>query len=301
MQAVVFGNIALDETFRLDHLPLPGETLLAESVRGDLGGKGANQAVLLARCGVPTRLVARIGRDAAGARLRSQLAAERLDLSRLIETETPADRSIVLLSAAGENAIISAIVRAPPFTRAELLAGMDGHGAGDLLVLQGNLTEPVTAEALAIGRSRGLRAVFNAAPASPGFAALWGLVDLAVLNAVEARQMTGRDDPVAAAHAIRDAGAPRVAVTLGAAGAVLCDAAGATRVAATPVAVQDTTGAGDTFTSVLAVALLGHHLPPAAALQAASRAAALTVSRPGTLASFPTIAELAVLLPRTSV
>ena len=296
MQAVVIGNIAIDETFRVHHLPQAGETLLADGVSTDLGGKGANQAVVLARCGVATRLVARIGRDAASARLRSLLAAEPLDISRLIETGTPADRSIVLLSAAGENAIVSAIVRASPFTRADLLAAMEGCGAGDLLVMQGNLTEPVTAEALAMGRTRGLRAVFNPAPTSPGFAALWTFIDLAVLNAIEARQMTGLDDPVEAAQAIREAGAARVAVTLGAEGAVLCDARGVTRVGATPVPVRDTTGAGDTFTAVLAAALLVRGLPPPAAMEAASRAAALAVSRAGTLAAFPTVAELAAIL-----
>lgn len=296
MRAVVIGNIAIDETFRMSALPQPGETLLAHAASTDLGGKGANQAIVLARCGVPTRLVARIGRDAAAAHLRALLAEESLDVTGLIETDAPADRSIVLLTDAGENAIVSTIVRASPFTRADLLGAVDGCVPGDLLLLQGNLTETVTAEALQIGRMRGLRTVFNPAPTSPGFAALWPLVDLAVLNAIEARQMTGAGDPAAAARTINAAGATRVAVTLGAAGALLCDAGAITRVAATPVAVQDTTGAGDTFTAVLAAGLFAHGLPTAAALDAACHAAALTVSRAGTRAAFPTVSELAAIL-----
>ena len=295
MRALVIGNIASDETLRVPHLPAPGETLLAQASAIGPGGKGANQAVVLARCGVPTRLLARIGNDAAAARARAMLAAEGLDLS-LIATDAPTDRSIVLLTESGENAIVAAIVPAPPFTDAELLAAAEGCAAGDLLLLQGNLTEPVTEAALRIGRARGMRAVFNAAPASPGFAALWNLTELVVLNGIEARQMTGLDDPAAAARAIHAAGAQHVAVTLGADGALLCDAGGVTRVAAAPVAVRDSTGAGDCFTSVLAAALLVRRLPPAAALAAASRAAALAVSRIGALASFPTVAELAAIL-----
>ncbi len=294
--AVVIGNIAIDETFRVPHLPQPGETLLAHAGATDLGGKGANQAVVLARCGVATRLVARIGRDGTSARLRALLAAEPLDISRLIETDAPADRSIVLLTDAGENAIVSAIVPAPPFAPADLLAAVAGCAAGDLLLLQGNLTEPVTVEALRLGRARGLRAVFNPAPTSPGFAALWALVELAVLNVFEARHLTGTADPAAAARAIHAAGAARVAVTLGAGGALLCDAGGITQVAAAPAAVRDTTGAGDTFLAVLAAALLVRGVAAEAALAAACRAAALTVGRAGTLAAFPTVAELAAIL-----
>jgi ribokinase len=296
MQAVVIGNIAIDETFRIPHLPQPGETLLAHASSTDLGGKGANQAVVLARTGVPTRLLARIGRDAAASRLRALLAGEPLDASALIETDAPADRSIVLLSDSGENAIVSAIVRAPPFSTSELQAALRGCVAGDLLVLQGNLTEAVTAEALRLGRARGLRTVFNPSPVAPGFAVLWPLVDLAVLNAIEAHQLTRADDPTAAARAIRAAGARQVAVTLGADGALLCDADGITRAGALPVTVRDTTGAGDAFAAVLAVALLVQRLPGSAALAAASHAAALTVSRAGTLAAFPTAGELAAIL-----
>ena len=296
MRAVVIGNIASDETLRVPYLPRAGETLLAQASTTGPGGKGANQAVVLARCGVPTRLLARIGNDAAAVRARATLAAEGLDLSALIATDAPTDRSIVLLTDAGENAIVAAIVPAPPFTDAELLAAADGCIAGDLLLVQGNLTEPVTEAALRIGRARGMRAVFNAAPASPGFAALWNLTELVVLNGIEARQMTGLDDPAAAARAIHAAGAQHVAVTLGADGALLCDAGGLTRVAAEPVAVRDSTGAGDCFTAVLAAALLVRRLPPAAALAAASRAAALAVGRVGALASFPTVAELTAIL-----
>lgn len=296
MPAVVIGNIALDETLRVSSLPQAGETLLAHTSSTDVGGKGANQAVVLGRCGVPTRLVARIGCDAMAMRLRTLLAAEPLDLSGLIETDVPADRSIVLLSDSGENAIVSTIVRAEPFSTAELAAALRGCVPGDLLLLQGNLTEAVTAEALQVGRAYGLRTVFNPAPVSPGFTALWPLVELAVLNTIEARQLTSEADPAAAARAIHAAGAQQVAVTLGADGALLCGVDGITRAAATPVTVEDTTGAGDTFTAVLAASLLIRALPPRAALAAASRAAALTVGRPGTLAAFPTSQELAAIL-----
>jgi sugar/nucleoside kinase (ribokinase family) len=63
---------------RLDRLPRPGETIVVRGAAGDLGGKGANQAVVLGRCRQDVRLVAAIGADAVGERIRANLVAERV-------------------------------------------------------------------------------------------------------------------------------------------------------------------------------------------------------------------------------
>jgi ribokinase len=296
VRAVVIGNIALDETFRVPALPAPGETLLASAAGVDLGGKGANQAVVLARCGVPTRLVARIGADAAAAQLRALLAAEPLDISGLIAAGAATDRSVVLVTGEGDNAIISIADCARGLTTAEAEAALAGAAPGDILLVQGNLTMAVTRHALEVARRRGLHTVFNPAPVAPKFATLWPLVDLAVLNAGEARCLSGAAEATRAAERIHAQGAGIVVVTLGAGGALLRDAVGTVRQAAVPVVVRDTTGAGDTFAAVLAAALLVRRLPTPVALRAAAEAAALTVSRAGTLVSFPSAAELATIL-----
>jgi ribokinase len=296
VRAIVIGNIALDETFHLDALPQPGETLLAGTVTNDLGGKGANQAVALARCGVPTRLVACVGRDAAAMQLRTMLTAEPVDASDLIAVDQPSDRSIVMLTAEGENAIVSTAACARSIVEADIAAALEGMAPGDLLVMQGNLTPSVTGSALRFARRRGLRTVLNPAPADPSFAQFWNLVDLAVLNAVEARQFSGQADPAAAARHICEAGAALAVVTLGAKGALLYAKETIIAEPAPVTTVRDTTGAGDTFIAVLVVALFARNLPHLLALRAAARAAALTISRPGTLASFPTSAELAAIL-----
>ncbi len=294
MSAIVIGNLALDEAFLLPALPRPGETVLATETARDLGGKGANQAVLLARAGVPTRLVARIGRDEAGASLRAMLGCEGMQRAGLIETDAPTDRSIVLLAADGENSIVSTAHCAGAMTVQDVSAALNATGA-DLLLMQGNLSAGVTEAALRIAQGRGMKTVFNPAPADPGFAALWKLADLVVLNRTEARDLTGRDAEDAAAH-IRAAGAASVAVTLGADGAVLQTADRMHRAPAAAVTVRDTTGAGDTFTAILAAALFARRLPPETALRCAAQAAAITVSRRGTLKAFPTRAELAAIL-----
>jgi ribokinase len=299
VRAIVIGNIALDETFHLDALPRPGETVLSVTVTTDLGGKGANQAVVLGRCGVPTRLVACTGRDTAAAQLRAMLATEPLDVSSLIARDQPTDRSIVLLTDAGENAIVSIATCARSMTEPDVTHGLEQAAPGDVLLMQGNLTPPVTGGALGRARQRGLRTVLNPAPAEPGFAQFWNLVDLAVLNAVEAQQLSGQADPAAAARYICDAGAGIAVATLGAEGALLCAEKTIIAEPAPVTTVRDTTGAGDTFIAVLVTALFARNMPHLLALRAAARASALTISRPGTLASFPTPAELAAILDAT--
>lgn len=296
MRAIVIGNLTLDESFPLPRLPGPGETLLAEGCTRDLGGKGANQAVLLARAGIATRLAARIGRDANAIELRAQIAREGLEPDGLIGTDAPTDRSIILLAADAENSIVSTALCARAMDEADVATALRGSEAGDLLAMQGNLRASVTRHALALARERGLRTMFNPSPIHADFAALWQLIDLAVLNRAEAEQLTGSPDPAEACRRIRASGAGRAVVTAGADGAVMAEGDAIHVAAAAPASVRDTTGAGDTFAAILAAALFARRLPAPEALRRAARASAITVSRRGTLAAFPSAAELRAIL-----
>jgi ribokinase len=296
MDAVVIGNVTLDETFLVPALPRPGETLLAEACTRDLGGKGANQAVVLARAGIATRLVARIGHDPDGAALSARLATEGLDPAGLIATDLPTDRSVILLSADGENSIVSTTSCARAMDEADVSAALQDAAEGDILLMQGNLRVPVTRHGLTVARGREMATVFTPAPVQPGFPALWSLVDLAVLNRAEAEQLTGSTEPEEACRRLGAAGVRRAVVTLGGAGAVMAEGARIHAAPAAPATVRDTTGAGDTFCAVLAAALFTHRLPPPAALGCAARAAAVTVSRRGTLAAFPSASCLRSIL-----
>ncbi len=295
MSAIVIGNIALDENFSVPALPRPGETLLATNCSRDLGGKGANQAVVLARSGVLTRLVARIGKDQPAVLLRDMLTRERLNAAGLIVTDAPTDRSMVLLAADGENCIISTAHCARALTGPDVTAAL-GDADASLLLMQGNLRVSVTRTALEAAHERGMTTVFTPAPIDPEFATLWPFADLVVLNRMEARELAKSDNAAEAASRICAAGATRVVVTLGAEGAIMAGADGLHTVPAIAATVCDTTGAGDTFTAVLAAALFVRRMEPAAALRSAASAAAITVSRRGTLAAFPSAAELGAIL-----
>lgn len=290
MRAFVVGNVALDETIRVADLPEPGASILGRALSRDLGGKGANQAIVMARAGLPCRLVAAMGEDARAGEIRERLAAEPVEVDLVVVPGVASDFSIVIAAEAGENTIITTNAAASALTRQDALARLAGASPGDLLVLQGNLGEETTAALLAAGRRGGLRTVLNPSPLRPFFPELWPQVDVAFVNRGEAEALGGTE-------ALRAAGVGTVVLTLGAGGAALIDGEGERRVPAHPCAVVDPTGAGDCFlaTALASAARRGGALDPVA-LRHAARAAALTVGRPGTVGAFPTARELGAIL-----
>jgi ribokinase len=286
----VIGNIALDETFRVDDLPGPGASIVGVELSRDLGGKGANQAVVLGRAGLPVRLVAPVGQDARAAEIGAALAAEPVAAQLVPVAGARSDVSLILMTAQGENAIVTTTEAASGLTPDAAVAALEGARPGDLLVLQGNLSAATTRAVLAAGRERGMVTAFNPSPLRDFFAGLWPLVDAVFLNAGEAAACGGVDALIAQ-------GAGRVVLTLGGQGAQMVTADGRVAVPAAAAVVVDTTGAGDCFmaTALASAALRGVALD-ARALGHAARAAALTVGRAGTLRAFPTVAEMAAIL-----
>lgn len=298
MRAFVAGNVTIDETISVGEFPSPGASILGSAAGLDLGGKGANQAVVLARCGVQTTLIAAIGSGSRGRAIRDLLSGEPLD-ARLIElAERTSDVSIILVLPDGNNAIITTTDSADNLSGAAVTEALSAAAQGDLLLLQGNLSASATRQILEFARAAGLQTVLNPSPIRSYFSELWPLVDLVFMNEGEAAALTGltgRD----AAMVLLDKGVKQVVLTLGAGGAVLFEGDREIAVGATLVAVVDTTGAGDTFTGfALASAIRRRCALDRQALQDAAEAAALTVSRRGTRSAFPSVAEATAILAR---
>ena len=293
MSILVVGNAVLDIAYRVRRLPRPGETLLASARTVDVGGKGLNQAVAARRAGAEVRLVAPVGRDEAARRIRDVLAAEGLDPTLLVAVDAPTDEAVIWVAEDGENAIVSTADAARRLLPAGV-AAVAGLGPSDTLLVQGDIPLETTARCLEAARGCGARLVVNTAPGVPGAELLVPVADVLVVNAGEAAGLSGATGPEAAAEALVGRGAGSVVVTLGAAGAYLLTGGTPHRLPAPEVTAVDTTGAGDVFAGVLAAALdAGSDLCAATAW--AVRAASLKVTRPGTIAGFPTAAEVAAL------
>jgi ribokinase len=298
MHVFVVGNMGVDQTYLIDEMPEKGASILGKKISQDLGGKGANQAIILARCGINTTLIAACGDDSHGAWCRKKIAQESLELFPDHPLDCDTDTSIILNSADGDNANITTTTAAEKLSFEQIKNALTAAQPGDILLQQGNFSFEKTRAIFEYSRNRKLINVFNPSPVKPLFARLWPLVDLAVLNSIEARLLSsGHRDATTAAQQLLADGVNTVIITRGADGALLFGNGQPQHINAAPCQVVDTTGAGDTFLAVMLASSLRRGVPvDTLALQHAGAAAALTISRSGTMNAFPTRQELAALL-----
>lgn len=279
----VVGGSGVGLSFSVPRSAAPGETLLASALRYVNGGKAANQAIGVTRLGARARLVSALGVDPMAELARRIWATHGVaddDCEYLAEAATMV--GALLIDPAGENSIIVA----PGVLDLVDAALVRRHAAAieESRLCLVSLEIPIggAVEALRIARAAGVTTVLNPAPATDAAAIreLLRYCDVITPNAVEAAAITGVDAAADQATLLREWGAGSVAMTLGARGALVTDRAGvSTIVAADPVPVVDTSGAGDAFNAALAVAL-ARNMPLAAAARVGCRAAGLIVQAP---------------------
>jgi ribokinase len=302
-QILVLGSVNRDLIVHAPRLPLPGETLRGHRFGSCLGGKGANQAVAAARLGARVALAARVGLLEDGAAMVRQLACEGVDTHAISQPadEVPGVALIVVGAADAENQIVTVAGSNGTLPLAQVEA-LDMTGLR-WLVAQQELPLESIARAFERARAAGVRTVLNAAPFRAGSEKLLPLVDLLVVNELEARalvlQAVGQPHEEVShevlARALRAKGPLAVLISLGADGLCWVDDQGCRRVPARPVKAIDTVGAGDTLVGALVTAL-AEGQPVEHALAFAQAAAALAVSRTGVQDAMPRRAEVEQLL-----
>lgn len=279
---LVVGSLHYDIMVEADHLPRRDETAVGRRWYPKFGGKGGNQAVSCAQQGAETRFLGAIGTDDFGAFLAAGLTRSGVDTRFLRQVaDTGSGISVAVQDAAGDYAatiVSGANLAIDP----GWLAAFDVWDGVGLLVLQNEIPEAVNLAAATEARRRGVRTLLNAAPVRPLSDAFCQMIDILVVNAVEA-EMMGADPvhslPSAAAAAGRLADRfQAVIVTAGSKGlAVVAPEDQAWTVPAEPVQVVSSHGAGDAFIGALSAALVAGKPMRNAAL-AASHAAAMHVS-----------------------
>ena len=245
VDVLVCGSLHLDTVVR-GRLPAPDETVMGESVSYAFGGKGGNQAVAAARAGARTAMIGRVGDDDAGRTLLANLQEAGVDTTHVATGPEPSGMSVAIVRPDGEYGAVVV-------TGANAMIEVCDVPAAKVLVLQNEVPEAVN---VAVARrAAGAFVVWNAAPMRQG-SGLEGLVDLVVVNRVEASQMFGGaiETPRQAVEALEDGRSPvaLACITLGAGGAVVGRAGQAVHVPAPAVKVASSHGAGDAFVGVLA-------------------------------------------------
>lgn len=284
-----YGSLNLDLVYQVPHFVQAGETLSSTSRTVHCGGKGLNQSIAVSRSGQKVHHAGLLGPE--GTRLAELLSGSGVDLRYLKHTDVPQGHAVIQVQPDGQNCIFLYGGSNQAVTPQEIDEVLMQLNAGDYLLLQNeiaNLTYLLRAAA-----RRGLRVVLNASPISDELlnADLSG-VDWLVVNEIECAAMAGCGDAQAGYETLKQRyPSLGILLTLGSEGSVSWKDGTEVRQCAYPVKAVDTTGAGDTFMGYF-VGCLAQGMERQTAMQYASMASAISVTRPGAAASIPLMDEV---------
>ncbi len=299
---VILGVFVADTSYRAARPPRMGETILGSDFKLGPGGKGSNQAVAAGRLGADVTFITRLGCDPFAEMARATWNDAGVKPAVI---ETPASYTgaayIFVEETTGNNAIIVCPGAASLISPADIDANAALIRSAGVFVTQ--LEQPIEAamRALEIAREAGVVTILNPAPAARLPDRIYKLSDYLTPNETETEELTGIrvetvDDARRAADRLLEMGVGTAIVTLGEKGALLHTKAQSEHVPAVGAGpVAETTGAGDAFNGGLAAAL-ARGSSPLDAVRFACAVAGISVTRPGTAPSMPTLAEVEALL-----
>ncbi|MFB3890511.1 MAG: ribokinase [Phycisphaerae bacterium] len=303
---VVVGSINMDLVARAPRMPAPGQTVLGNSFMTSPGGKGANQAVALARLGARCRFIGRVGTDAFGEQLLAAMKQEGIDCTDVMATpEAPTGVALIIVDAKGENSIVVAPGANHMVTPDDVFSREEAFKLAGVVLLQLELPLPTVRAAIDVARRNGCRIILDPAPAPATIPAELCRVDIITPNVTEAQVLTGRSatdergDKLVASDLI-ERGAQCAVLKLGARGSLVVMADGHFyTVPPYKVEVVDTTAAGDAFTAALAMGVAcGKSMRDAARF--ANAAGALACTKLGAQASMPTLDDVKAFMIRAA-
>ena len=292
---VVLGSTNTDMVISGAKIPVPGETVCGGSFMMNPGGKGANQAVAVARLSARRRqcvFIAKVGDDLFGRDTARRLKAEGIDARLIVDKTAASGTALILVDRKGQNCISVALGANGTLSPEDVAPFASDIERADALLLQLETPLETVLWAARTAHAKGVHVILNPAPAAKLPRELYACLDWITPNETEAELLTGVKvadlaSAQAAERVLKRRGVAHVAITLGAKG---CYAAGRIHPCVKVKAV-DTVAAGDTFNGAFVVALTeGKGVDEAIAF--AQAAAARAVTRPGAQSSVPFRREL---------
>jgi ribokinase len=258
---IVCGSLHLDIVVNAPALPRIDETAVGSAWEKICGGKGGNQAVQAAGAGARTAMIGRIGDDEFGKTLIENLRLCKVDHSCIsVDPRQGTGMSVAILQDDGDYGAVIVSGSNTKIDPSGLQAQWTSLGSAKILILQNEIPPAVNLAAAKAARSADAKVVLNAAPAREIGSDLLSLVDVLIVNRIEAETMSGRavDSRASARLAMPSliSKAKSVVITLGGDGLVVASDAGMlTDIEPIRVKVVSTHGAGDCFVGTLAAQL----------------------------------------------
>lgn len=289
---VVIGSSNTDMVIKAEKFPLPGETILGGKFFMNPGGKGANQAVAASRLGGNVTFITKIGNDIFGKQALQQFRKEGINTEFILsDPDNPSGVALITVDSKGENSIVVAQGSNGTLSPEDLQKAENELVNAEIVLMQLEIPLQTVAFAARKAAAAGKKVILNPAPAMPLPDELLKNLFLITPNKSETEALTGieiKDLQAAetAARKLKGKGVANVVVTLGAQGAYVFTGTLSTHIPAPKVEAVDSTAAGDVFNGALAVAI-SEGLSIDQAVEFASRAAAISVTKMGAQASAP--------------
>ncbi len=301
-QIIVVGSHTPGIFLRVKRVPRAGETVIGWDYQEPMdGGKGSNQAIAAARLGARVSFVGCVGRDRIGDTGERWMREAGVDTRWLLRSEkTASGVGFIMLDENGVPAMVTSLGASAELSESDVDRSLAAMKGASVLLTQFEIKPAVAIYAARTARLLGMTTIINPAPAVEFMDGLkWA--SILIPNETEAKILLGMDpsakiDPVILARQLREhSQAETVVVTLGEKGIAGADAAGEWLAAPPPVRAVDTSGAGDVFCAALAVGLVQGETVRQASRKACA-IAALSVTKPGTIPSFPSREEAEAFL-----
>ena len=307
---LIAGSFNMDLTASCTRAPQAGETVIGKKFRTAPGGKGFNQAVQCARLGADVTMVGKVGEDDFGRALLEAAKGEGIDISHVLADPDEATGIAIITLEETDEGTQNRIVVCPGanFTISAQEIGWLREAVGnyDMVIMQFELPMEIVETIAEWAHETGVPVMVNPAPAAPMSDRLLSAVTFLSPNEHEAAVLTGHsisvengidyDDVRAVADALRERGVKNLIITMGGNGSIAVGESGIHHTECVKMPhVADPTAAGDSFVASFCT-VLAAGLPVDKALDFASHAAAITVTRMGAMPSLPTVTEVQGLL-----
>ena len=287
----VLGSLNMDYVGRFSHVPRAGETILCESFELFCGGKGANQAIAVAKLGGEVAMIGCVGNDDNGRTLKENLLAANVDAEYVIEKEGSSGLAMIWVEGS-DNRIAVAPNANFLIDESDVGECLSAAKSGDILIAQLETPLEIVLYAFRKAKEKGLTTSLNPAPAAKNLnQEFYQYTDIIALNETEAEILTGIN-PVGSASInsvikkLQNFGVKKIILTLGERGAFCAEGETITEIKGEKVNAVDTTAAGDTFVGAVAERLSAG-IDFVAACQFANCASSITVQRRGAAVSIP--------------
>ena len=293
-KVLVLGSINIDFVSFVSRYPQPGETLVSNDFGIFHGGKGANQAIALAKLDVPTFMLGKVGKDIFSDFALSSLKESGVNTTGITKSQkTSTGSASIWVNAQGQNSIV-------------IYPGANGEVDEDFIIqhekffddaswLLTQFEVPLKSILLALkfAKKRGLKTIIDPAPVRKiSNNDICGLVDYLLPNEIELKELTRTEDILKAIHTLKSRGVKEIIVKLGKQGAVYEDEGKLLSFPTVPVEqVVDTTGAGDCFIAGFLYGMIQWGNIPRA-IKIGNLTASYSIQQKGAAISFPKKSEI---------